>query len=133
MGKRTAKKTKSERVKHYVQTGLKHIERSNYKAALRAYEQALSLATIDPEIFFYMGFVYEDLGMLELALEYYRRALALAPTMVRALEYSGVVYHKLRQYEKALQYYNKAIKLEPDYPYVYYNKAITLGAMGKLK
>jgi tetratricopeptide (TPR) repeat protein len=128
----TSKKSKTEGPQEYVKRGLQEAEHHRYKAALRYYLKALDLAPDNAEVLFYVGFVYEDLRMLEAALTYYRRALKLAPTMVRAWEYSAVVHHKLRQYEEALECYERAIKLDPQYPYVYYNKGITLAAMGKL-
>src|SRR5205807_4748802 len=82
------KKTKSDDVQQYVKRGLKEAEHRRYKAALRHYLKALNLAPENSEVLFYVGFVYEDLRMLEAALTYYRRALKLAPTMVRAWEYS---------------------------------------------
>ncbi len=128
----TNKKSKSDGLQRYVERGLQEVERHRYTAALRYYLKALGRAPDNPEVLFYIGFVYEDLRMLKAALTYYRRALKLAPTMVRAWEYSAVVYHKLRKYEQALACYEKAIKLDPKYAYVYYNKGITLAAMGKL-
>ena len=128
----TNKKDKSDGLQRFVERGLQEVEQHRYKAALRYYLKALGLAPDNPEVLFHIGFVYEDLRMLEAALTYYQRALKFAPTMVRAWEYSAVVYHKLRQYEQALVCYEKAIKLDPNYAYVYYNKGITLAAMGKL-
>jgi len=59
-----------ESVQDLVDQGHKYREEQNYTAALQSYRKALGLAKNDPELMFYLGYVYEDLRVFELALDY---------------------------------------------------------------
>ncbi len=61
----------------------------------------------EPEIFFNLGFCYEEQGKYELALNYYQKYLALLPGSMPGEIRSAYVLSKLGKVEEARQLYNK--------------------------
>lgn len=97
---------------------IKHINDSLYLHVLRHYKKHKE-DDIYPEVLYYGGRVYRDLGNFPTSLQYFQNALDLIgdnPNKISlkssALSQSGRIQNSLRLYDKALQNLEKSIKLE---------------------
>ncbi|PJI09259.1 MULTISPECIES: tetratricopeptide repeat protein [Clostridium] len=62
--------------------------------------------------FFYVGYIYCELGQYEIAKTYFLKATKIKPKSPIAYSYLGWFYYKTKDYNKALQALNKSIELK---------------------
>lgn len=103
----------------YFERGEKAYHEKRYADALEEFNNALKITPSDPVIFTDMGFVYYDMGQIQMAHEHFIRALDLAPSpsdathglrLPNAHYGLGLVYGKLGNREEAIRHFKKYIK-----------------------
>jgi lipoprotein NlpI len=77
-------------------------------------------------LFYDRGVMYDSVGLSALARFDFMRALRLKPDMADAYNFLGIHHTLSGDYESAYEAFDSALELEPDYQYVYLNRAIAL-------
>ena len=93
-----------------------HMANEQWEAA---YESLLEARQTDPNsamIAFQLGWVAENLGLLEESERDYNRALRLDPTLHEAYSGLGWLYYQREMYGEALVLFEEALVLQPDNP-----------------
>ncbi|GAB6037047.1 hypothetical protein JCM15519_16060 [Fundidesulfovibrio butyratiphilus] len=116
----------TDTVESLLSKGNAAFDRSEYKAALAAYEQGLALARQDKNKLYTgkfltsIGNVYSSLGKYPQALEHYQQALAIRREIgdrqgeANDLTNIGIVYKSLGQYPQALERYQQALVIDQE-------------------
>ena len=120
-------------------TGIAHAQLSEFRTALKFFEQALALAQTmgdqrsEAPIETLLGGSYDVLGEIAKSHQHYERARVLAgrlndgPTQGSAFNNIGKLHHDAGDYQRALDYYLQALPLFADTPP---RRAITLNNIG---
>lgn len=120
-------------------TGIAHAQLSEFRTALKFFEQALALAQrmgdqrSEAPIETLVGGSYDVLGEIAKSHQHYERARVLAgrlndgPTQGSAFNNIGKLHHDAGDYQRALDYYLQALPLFADTPP---RRAITLNNIG---
>jgi lipoprotein NlpI len=83
-------------------------------------------------LFYDRGVMYDSVGLPSLARFDFMRALRLKPNMADAYNFLGIHHTLSGDFESAYEAFDSALELEPDYQYVYLNRAIALQNDDKL-
>lgn len=83
-------------------------------------------------LFYDRGVMYDSVGLPSLARFDFMRALRLKPDMADAYNFLGIHHTLSGDFESAYEAFDSALELEPDYQYVYLNRAIALQNDDKL-
>ncbi|MEG4589469.1 CHAT domain-containing tetratricopeptide repeat protein [Microcoleus sp. MOSTC5] len=119
----TVRATKKSEAEQLYQAATEQLNKSQFRAALKAFEQVLATlrqisepqaeaATLNQ-----IGLVYNNLGESQKALNYYQQALTIFQQQKArkeqgtALTNIAAVYRNLGQYQKALEFYQQALTL----------------------
>ena len=97
--------------------------KGNTEAAIKIYQNALSINENSPETHFNMGSILHRLGRSNEARISYEKAISIKPDFLNAYFNLGLVYQNLQDNKKAIETFEKAIEIKPDF-----HEAI--GAMG---
>lgn len=84
-------------------------------------------------LFYDRGVMYDSVGLPALARFDFMRALRLKPDMADAYNFLGIHHTLSGDFESAYEAFDSALELEPDYQYVYLNRAIALQNDDKLE
>jgi O-antigen ligase len=110
-------------VKYY--EGIYHLQKSNYKKAIKAFQEALVVAPNDLPTHLNIGVSYFRSNDIDKALYHYKEALKISPKHQDVLFNTAAVYYKLRDKQKTLDFLRK---VQDDYP----RKKELLQAVSKL-
>ncbi len=77
-------------------------------------------------LFYDRGVMYDSVGLSALARFDFMRALRLKPDMADAYNFIGIHHTLNGDYDSAYEAFDSALELDPDYQYVYLNRAIAL-------
>ena len=102
------------------------------KNALTAFQMTAELMPADPEVFFNLGVVQKNLGLLDDAVTSYCNVLKLKPDSTETHFNLGAVLNSLGRFEDALTCYRRALKLRPDAAKVHFGLGNTLKSLGQL-
>ena len=100
-------------VKSLMQVGLEAMERRNLRSALRAFDQAVTLAPDFAEGWNKRATVHYFLGNFEESLADIDKTLSLEPRHFGALAGRGLVYGALEELPKALRSFEEALEVHP--------------------
>lgn len=105
------------------------------EASLAAYQELVKVAPDDPESYYNLGVIQQDLWQMLSARQSYEKAIALSPTKPQARYFvnHGAALLKLEDVEGARQSYLKSLELAPDLAEAHYNYAICLLLLGHLR
>ena len=106
-------------------------ESGRYHEALAALTTALRIEPTNPDIYFQMGIIHEDLGEPAAAFDAYQNVVAHRPRDVRAYNNMAAVLVNLGNLELAIATARVAAALAPRHPDVYFNLAAALQLQGK--
>lgn len=84
-------------------------------------------------LFYDRGVMYDSVGLPSLARLDFMRALRVKPDMADAYNFLGIHHTLNGDFESAYEAFDSALELEPDYQYVYLNRAIALQNDDKLE
>lgn len=118
--------------------GLLYEEEKQYADALRAYEQAVTIAPAKAKYLFPLGLFYTHIGRLDLAINLFNKVLSAEPGFFQVLQnlYYDADFpsHVLKcSVEKSVEVYRDAVKLKPDNINGYINLATILLLIGESK
>ena len=122
--------------KYYVKfyLGSSHIALDNPEAALKYFEEALSLEPNKqdaPSIYSYMGVALKNMGEYRQALEVLKKGEQLDPERTDIYNLMGFCYFKLKEHKAAIQNFEKVIQLNPSSAIDYANIASNYRDMGQ--
>jgi tetratricopeptide (TPR) repeat protein len=87
--------------------------------------QVLSINDNIPEVYFYLGKIYEETENVNLAIVYFKKTNKMRST-VEVQIHIGYLYSQLNNFEDAANYIDVAIKQEPNNPKPYFFKGLAL-------
>ena len=91
-----------------------NLERGNVKAAIREFEEAISIDKNKKEMLNNVASVFAERGHINRAIEYYHRALKTDLNHFNARRNLGLLYEQLGDYSRAAFQYSKALELKPN-------------------
>lgn len=103
------------------ETGMAHVERQQYQAAIMAFSEAIAAHPPFVEAYRQRSQAHSRLGNLESAISDCSLAIEVAPTSAYAYNCRGNAYARAQRHSDAIQDYQQAIRLAPNYPWPYNN------------
>ncbi|MBN2402220.1 MAG: tetratricopeptide repeat protein [Spirochaetes bacterium] len=98
---------------------------AQYDAARAQLTQVLTINEKIPEVYFYLGKIYEETQNINLAIVNFKKTNKMRPTLEVQI-HIGYLYSQLNNFENAAQYIDAAIKQEPNNPKPYFFKGLAL-------
>jgi protein O-GlcNAc transferase len=108
-------------------------QQGKLKAALEAYQQALSMKPDYTEAHYNLGTFFLQQGKLDVAVECYQQVLKIKPDHVNAHHKLGHAFKLQRKLDIAVKYYRQTISLNPNYVDAYNNLGNALYDQGNLE
>ena len=118
---------------HSFYSGNANIERAEYPAAIKDFDQAIELNPDYQNAWYNRGKVKARLGQHKEAIKDYNQAIELNPNDPDVWINRGNAKDDLRQYEEAIKDYNQAIELNPNDPYAWNNRGVAKAELGQHK
>ena len=112
----------------YINRGVLHYRRHNYRGAMNDYDQAVKIAPKDADCYYNRGMMRQEVGDYNRALEDFNKALSLAPERVEMRYQRGLVEMQLKQWQAVV---NDMDSLIARYPY--FLPAYYVASQAKLK
>ncbi len=98
---------------------------TQYDASRIQLTRVLAINDSIPEVYFYLGKIYEETDNMNLAVLYFKRTNKMRPTLEVQI-HIGYLYSQLNNFEEAAKYIDVAIKQEPNNPKPYFFKGLAL-------
>ncbi len=115
----------------YFQQGNDAYLRGNFRGAIKAYDQALSIKPDGYEALSNKGLSLDHLGRYEEAIKAYDQASLIKPDDHVALSNRGLLLDHLGRYEEAIKVYDQALSIKPKDYIVLSNKGLSLDHSGQ--
>ena len=125
------KRDQAAEFNQFFMEGFREFEQGNYKASLKAYEQALAIDEESATAWTSKGGALLNLGRHEESLEASEKAIGFDPELALAWTNKGGALGNLGRHDESLGASEKAIELDPNYASAFYNKGVTLGELGR--
>jgi tetratricopeptide (TPR) repeat protein len=90
-------------------------------AAVKSYEQALTINPSYAEAHSNLGLTFHELGQFDAAIKSYEQALLINPDFAAAHNNLGLTFKELGQLDAAIKSYEQALAIKPDYADVWGN------------
>jgi tetratricopeptide (TPR) repeat protein len=100
--------------------------------ALDCYQQALSLETNAPTLYYQLGLVLQKQGKLDEAIANYQQCIAFNPNQATAYYNLGYALQTQGKLDEAIDCYQQALTLEPNFVLAYQNLGATLHEKGEI-
>ena len=104
----------------YINRGLIHYHRHNYRGALSDYDQAVKLAPKEAESYYNRGVMRQEVGDYNRALADFNKAINLEPERVEMRYQRGLVLMQLKQWREVEKDMNALIERYPYFLPAYY-------------
>ena len=104
-----------ERGNRFLAIGDTYQDLEQYKIAIKAYNEALSLRPNYTHVYHKRGDAYGHLKHYKRAIKDYDKAISLNPELAVLFFNRALTYFYLKQFERAKEDYSKTISLEPKY------------------
>lgn len=104
----------------YINRGLIHYHRHNYRGALSDYDQAVKLAPKEAESYYNRGVMRQEVGDYNRALADFNKAIDLEPERVEMRYQRGLVLMQLKQWREVEKDMNALIERYPYFLPAYY-------------
>lgn len=98
----------------------------SYVEALSALEEARDLGALDPKMFYYLGVMYQEEGLLPFALSEYRRFLRHYPEDKEVRLLAAKLCYRMGLFTEALREYERLKFMDPQDPLVEENFGLSL-------
>ncbi|MFA5624379.1 MAG: tetratricopeptide repeat protein [Bradymonadales bacterium] len=118
----------STRLRYYM--GVAEFHQGRYLLCQFVIDQALSISTQDPEIYFLKALVDQKLDMPIEAQKSVDRALELNPNYLEALWLKGIISYETRNIVQARELFTRAMAENPSIPALYLNLGNVLKTQG---
>jgi tetratricopeptide (TPR) repeat protein len=93
----------------------KLLRQAKYAPALLLVNKGLATNPLDPQMRFWQGYLYEQLGQPELALQVYLNLTQEYPELAEPHNNLGVLYAAQGDYGRAKTYFEAALRANPNY------------------
>lgn len=113
-----------------VQLGIMYSKKGD-PLALKYYDNAYQLDTMDVFPVYAKGVYHQDLGNYEMAKQFYRETINLDNQYVNAYFNMGYVYMQQDSIEKAYRHYDIVTRIYPQDPEGYFNRGLCNELLGK--
>jgi len=123
--------TDSNDAQLFYQKGLKELWQENWSAALTCFQKATEKNPQEADVWFYLGYCYDNLGRYQDAIETYKQSIRIKPDSAEAHNNLGVAYHSLGRYQDAVEAYKQAIRIKPDLADAHYNLGVAYDRLGR--
>ncbi len=117
----------------YINRGLIHFHRHNYRGALSDYDQAVKIAPRDADCYYNRGVMRIEVGDYNNALEDLNTAISLAPERIEMLYQRAVIESKLKQWKAVVSDMDVLIERYPYFLPAYYMAAQAKSHLGDAK
>ena len=117
----------------YLNRGVLHYRRHNYRGALSDYDQAVKIAPRDAECYYNRGMMRQEVGDYNRALEDLNTALSLAPERTEMRYQRALVEMQLKQWKAVVNDMDSLIARYPYFLPAYYMAAQAKTQMGDTK
>ena len=117
----------------YINRGLLHYRRHNYRGALSDYDQAVKIAPRDAECYYNRGIMRQEVGDYNRALEDFNTAIGLAPERTEMRYQRALVQMQLKQWSDVVENMDSMIVRYPYFLPSYYLAAQACDKQGKDK
>lgn len=104
----------------YINRGIIHYHRHNYRGALSDYDQAVKIAPRDADCYYNRGIMRQEVGDYNRALEDFNTALRLAPERTEMRYQRGLVQMQLKQWKDVTENMDSLIARYPCFLPAYY-------------
>ena len=104
----------------YINRGVIHYHRHNYRGALSDYDQAVKLSPRDADCYYNRGVMRQEVGDYNNALEDFNTAISLAPERTEMRYQRGLVEMQLKQWKAVVTDMNALIERYPYFLPSYY-------------
>lgn len=104
----------------YINRGVIHYHRNNYRGALSDYDQAVKLAPREADCYYNRGVMRQEVGDYNRALEDLNTAISLAPERIEMRYQRGLVEMQLKQWKAVVTDMNALIERYPYFLPAYY-------------
>lgn len=115
----------------YINRGVIHYRRHNFRGALSDYDQAVKIAPRDADCYYNRGVMRQEVGDYNRALEDMNTAIRLAPERVELRYQRGLVEMQLKQWNNAISDMDSLIARYPYFLPAYYVAAQAKSQQGK--
>lgn len=116
--------------------GILRFESYDYKTAIEHFEQVLEEKDLSTfinqfDLYFSLGYSYDELHYYHIAIQNYNRAVEINPHKA-AFNNRGFAYAQLGEFERAIADYSSAIEIDPQYVRAYSNRSVIYKELGQL-
>jgi len=115
----------------YGNLGSYYYSREKLPEAISAYEKAVQLLPMLPELWYVLGSAYLAIGRSDNAIETWQNAIKLKPNFAEAYNDIGSAYIRLGRYKEAIEAYKSAVVAKPDFADAYYNLGLAYEAISE--
>ena len=117
----------------YINRGIIHYHRHNYRGALADYDQAVKIAPRDAECYYNRGIMRQEVGDYNRAIEDFNTAISMAPERVEMRYQRASVEMQLKQWKAAVSDLDSLIARFPYFLPAYYMAAQAKSHQGDKK
>jgi len=117
----------------FINRGIIHYRRHNYRGALSDYDQAVKIAPRDADCYYNRGMMRQEVGDYNRALEDFNTAIQLAPERTEMRYQMGLVQMQLKQWTAVVSNMDSLIARYPYFLPAYYVAAQAKTQMGQTK
>ncbi len=117
----------------YINRGIIHYHRHNYRGALSDYEQAVKISPRDADCYYNRAMMRQEVGDYNRALEDFNTAISLAPERTEMRYQRGLVYMQLKQWREVVRDMDSLIARYPYFLPAYYMAAQAQTKSGNTK
>ena len=117
----------------YINRGIIHYHRHNYRGALADYDQAVKIAPRDAECYYNRGIMRQEVGDYNRAIEDFNTAISMAPERVEMRYQRASVEMQLKQWKAAVSDLDSLIARFPYFLPAYYMAAQAKNHQGDKK
>ncbi len=102
------------RVDSLIDAGIRWHANGNDTLAIETWLKVMNYTDTIPDVYNYLGVVYQDLGQFQEALNYFQKAIAADSTYDEAYNNAGYMLLYLNRFKDAKAHFQKALKLNPN-------------------
>lgn len=115
-------KSEGDHYQDYLQLGLFYRELKDYNKVIEVLNKAL-LVKETSEIYYHLGYAFQQSAQLEKAIENYKKSVELNPRFCSSYECLGIINLNEQKYNEAEEYFNRILEINPRHLYANYHLA----------
>eukprot|EP01125_Pyxidicula_operculata_P000419 TRINITY_DN10452_c0_g1_i1.p1 TRINITY_DN10452_c0_g1~~TRINITY_DN10452_c0_g1_i1.p1 ORF type:complete len:911 (+),score=214.49 TRINITY_DN10452_c0_g1_i1:33-2765(+) len=116
----------------YLQRGLLHYRKKNYKRAVADFESAAKLDHHnDPTMWNHIGLCYNSMGDCQSSIEAHTKAISLRPNFKESIVNLGQAYKDWGKFDEAIRHFNKGLEMDPNYVHGLHLRGLAYFSVGR--